>query len=172
MLSESEISIIVVKQQIYRLNQAIIAEENRLNSLTVSLNLSKEIYNTAKSIMDENIFKAAELTEKEAAMTSSDKELERASLRVDLENFKADEIAARQNHAKALRKYIGYQAEYDKCDTTLKKLKLKLDEKTKLQSNLSLSWSDSSALDPLSNEALAEKKEACLKAKFLIYKPA
>lgn len=140
MLSELAISRLVARQRIYRLNQAIIAEEKRLNALQVSLDLAKEIYDTAKPIMNEVIFMAERPEEKATE--------------------------ARRNYAEALRKYNGYKAEYEKCNALLEKLKLELDKSTELHSNLSRSWLDRSALEPLSNEELAKAKEAFSKTWF------
>lgn len=173
MLSELEVSKLIVRQHICRLNKVIISEENRLNSIQIGLNLAKEICDAAKQIMDKAIVKAEklekELKEKEAPMTCSDTKAEHASLLVKFEESKADETEARQNHAEALRKYNAYKEESEKCNTVLKGLKLELDKSTTLQSNLSLSWSDSKqgAHTPLSNEELTEAKDPFLKIRLL-----
>lgn len=166
MVSEPEISRLIVRQHIHRLNQEIVAEEERLNSIQTGLKLSKEKYDTAKRIMDKAILKAEKFREKESAMTCSEKKPEHASLRIE------NEAKAKQNHVEALRKYNAYQEAYKECNTVLENLKRELDKSKKLDSNLSLSWFDSSALDPLSNEELEKAKEACLNTQFSIYKPA
>jgi len=173
MLSELEVSKLIVRQHICRLNKVIISEENRLNSIQIGLNLAKEICDTAKQIMDKAILKAEklenELKEKEVAMTCSDKKPEHAALLVKFEESKADETEARQNHAQALRKYNEYKEESEKCNTVLKDLKFELDKSTTLQSNLSLSWSDNTqgAHNPLSSQELMETKETFLKIRLL-----
>ena len=162
MVSEPEISRLIVRQHIYRLNQEIIAEEERLNSIQAGLKLSKEKHDTAKRIMDKAILKAEKFREKKSATACSEREPEPTSVRIK------NEAKAKQNHAEALRKYNAYQEAYKECNTVLENLKRELDKSRKLHSNLLLSWPDSSTHDTLSNEELEKAKKAFLDTRFSI----